>query len=83
MKMHQALTISDFDDLSMLALRLICRSRFWNSDAEQILEGIARAKKSHPSIDTREAANISVRQYVARWIATMIRPQSANPNSVF
>lgn len=83
LKMHQALTISDFDDLSMLALRLICRSRFWNTDAEQILEGIARAKKSHPSIDTREAANISVRQYVARWIATMIRPQSANPNSVF
>lgn len=83
LKMHQTLSISDFDDLSMLALRLICRSRFWNTDAEQILEGIARAKKSHPNIDTREAANISIRQYVARWIATMIRPQGANPVFVF
>lgn len=83
LKLRNELGLADFDDLSALALRLICRSRFYNTDAEQILGGIARAKKSHPNIDTREAASISVRQYVGRWLASMIVPQSANPNSVF
>jgi hypothetical protein len=63
---------SELDCLYTIALRLVCRSRFIRTEAERILGGIDRIKKKNPELDIREAAEISVIEYVAWWVATQV-----------
>jgi hypothetical protein len=63
------------DDLANLwdtCLKLVCRSRFSRSDAERILLGIERVKKENPHIPVREAAAISILEYLAWWMSTQM-----------
>jgi hypothetical protein len=64
---------ADMDCLYTLSLRLVCRSRWPRSEAERILSGIDRIKKKNPSLDVREAAAISVIEYVAWWVASQMQ----------
>lgn len=64
---------SELQDLYTLCLRLVCRSRFVRTDAERILEGIERVKRENPSIDVREAAAVSVIDYVAYWVSAQFQ----------
>lgn len=73
----------DFDDLNGLALRLACSARFYKTDAYQILAGMQRARETNPGIDVLEAANLSVTEYVCRWIGKNLVPVSANKLDVF
>lgn len=66
----------DIKDLWSLCLKLVCRSRFYRSDAERILAGIERVKRENPSIDVREAAAIAVIGYVSYWVASQYKVQS-------
>ena len=66
----------DVSDLYALALRLVCRSRFAHTDAERILAGIERIKRENPTVDVREAAAVSVIEYVAHWVGTQFKVQS-------
>ena len=76
-------TPKDFDDLYTLALRLACQSRFYKTDAFEILSGMQRARENNPGIEKTEAANISVQEYVCRWIGRSMEPVSANKLNVF
>lgn len=63
---------TDIDNMYSLALRLICRSRFFYSNAEEILGGIERIKLASPELSVREAATVSVTEYAAGWLATQL-----------
>jgi len=60
----------DIDDIYGIATKLICRSRFFYTDAESILTDINEAKKINPNIkDVREASLIATIHYVVDYIA--------------
>lgn len=59
----------ELGDLWALCLRLVCKSRFFRSDADVILRGIERARKQNPSLSVREAATVSMIEYIASWVA--------------
>lgn len=67
----------DLKDLWGLCLRLVCRSRFYRTEAERILSGIERIKKDNPTIDVREAAAVSMIEYIGYWVSTQFRVQVA------
>ena len=60
----------DISDIWTVCLKLICRSRFYKTEAERILSGIERIKKENPQIDIREAAAVSVIEYTSWWVST-------------
>ena len=64
---------SEFNDLFPLCLKLVCRSRFSQTSAETILEGIERVQKENPNIDVREAAAVSAIEYIAQWMASQMK----------
>lgn len=66
----------DIDDLYTLCLKVVCRARFFKTDAEKILLGIERAGRENPNLSVREAATISTINYVADWVAGMMRVTS-------
>jgi hypothetical protein len=64
---------TDLDDLYTLCLKIVCRARFFKTDAEKILLGIEQAKRDNPNLSVREAATISSINYVADWLVGMLR----------
>ena len=70
------LRTSDIDDLWGTCLRLVCRARFFHTDAECILEVMDRVKKESPECNPREAAAISVIEYIAHWVWKQCRVTS-------
>jgi hypothetical protein len=70
----RTVTESDLENIYRLALRLICKARFPEHAAFEILSGIDRNKAQNPQLDVRECATLSTFEYVAAWIASMIRP---------
>lgn len=83
LKLSHMLVPKDFDDLNGLALRLTCESRFYKTDAFEILAGMQRARENNPGLDAAEAANISVTEYVCRWIGKAMEPVAASKLQVF
>ena len=69
----QAIRESDLECLYTLSLRMICQSRFPQTDAEEILLGINRVAKENPKLELREAAAIAVIEYIATWIAQQMK----------
>lgn len=63
----------DLEDLHNLCMKLVCRARFYKTDAEVILTGITNAMKDNPQITPREAATISAINYVAVWVARQMK----------
>ena len=63
----------ELNDIYGLVLRLLCRSRFQRTDAEEILTGIERVKRENPHIDVREAAAMSMIEYVSSWLASQFK----------
>lgn len=63
----------DMADLWTLCLKLVCRSRFFRTDAERILSGIERVKRENPNIDVREAAAVSVIEYIGYWVSSQLK----------
>lgn len=64
---------SDLDNLFVLCTKLVCRTRFAHTDAEKILFGIDRVAKENPTLTVREAAAISVLEYIASWVASQFK----------
>lgn len=64
---------SGMECIYSLSLKLICRSRFANTDAENILLSINRISKDNPKLDIREVATIAVIEYIATWVTSQLR----------
>lgn len=65
-------TSAEMEDPYGVATKLVCRTRFFYTEAEQILTGIEAVMKENPDIEPREAATISVLLYVADYIADQL-----------
>lgn len=66
----------EVQDIWALCLKLLCRSRFYYSSAEEILTNIEEVKKQNPSIEVREAAAVAMIKYIARWVAYQFEVKS-------
>ena len=66
------LKTSDVNDVFTVCLSLICKARFYYTDAEKILTGINDAVKANPSIDIREAALLSSIEYIVDYISDQL-----------
>lgn len=64
-----SLSSTDMNDIYATALKVMCRSRFYYTAAEDILTYINDATKINPSITPREAALLATIQYVSDYIA--------------
>ncbi len=62
--------VREMDDIYGLCLKLVCRSRFFRTEAERILSGIGRIMIENPKADVREAAAMAMIEYVAYWMST-------------
>lgn len=69
-------SIKDMSDVHDICLKLMCRSRFYYTDAEKILRGINEAIKVSPSIDVRQAALLSMIEYVVDYIVDQMQVRS-------
>lgn len=75
----QTVTLSDVDGLKALYLtcvKLVCRSRFYYTDAERILTTLDSVADDNPQLEVREAGLVAMIKYVAYWLSTQIK---ANP----
>jgi hypothetical protein len=59
---------SDFKNLWSLALKAVCRSAFYYTSAEKILGGIEQACQDNEGIEVREAALLSLIDYVVDYV---------------
>jgi hypothetical protein len=64
---------SEMDHIYDLCLKLLCSSRFNKTDARRILTGIERVKKENPGVSVREAAAISVIEYISYWVTSQFK----------
>lgn len=62
-----------FKDIWTLATQLVCRTAFFFTDAEKILAGIDQACKDNEGIAIREAALISLIEYVTDWVCDQMQ----------
>jgi hypothetical protein len=69
----EKLKTADIADIFNVCMLLICRARFYYTDAEKILVGINSAVKADPNIDVREAALLSSIEYVVDYISDQMR----------
>jgi hypothetical protein len=67
----------DPENLYSLVLRLLCKSRYHYTDARFILSTVERVSKENPGMDVREAASIATIEYVARWVGSQMKLDSA------
>lgn len=63
----------EISDVHECALKLICRSRFFYTDAEKILRGINEAAKANPDGDVRQHALIATIEYVGDYVASQVQ----------
>lgn len=70
------ITSGDLADVHEVCLRLVCRSRFYYTDSEKILRGINEAFKTNPSIDVRQAALLSMIEYVTDYVVDQMTVSS-------
>lgn len=68
----ECVSASDMKDVYGVCTRLMCRARFYYTDAEKILCSINAAMQENPSMDVREAALISTIEYVCDYIADQL-----------
>lgn len=66
------LTNEDVENPTDVALRLVCRARFFYTSAEQILRSINEAIKGSPELDIRDAAALAVIEYLADFVSDQI-----------
>lgn len=67
------ITNHDLTDVFYTCTKLVCRSRFFYTDAEKILLGINEAVKANPNVDIKEAALMSTIEYVCDYVADQMR----------
>lgn len=63
---------ADMEDVYSVALKLVCRARFYYTDAESILTDIVEIAKINPNVDVREAALVATINYVADYVAAQM-----------
>lgn len=63
----------DLENVNDTCLRVMCRSRFFYTDAEKFLTSINNATKANPLIDVRTAALVATIEYVTDYVANQMQ----------
>lgn len=71
-KMSADLSKSDLEDIYDLALRVVCRCRFYYTDAEFILSEINNNCKANPDMSVEEAALVATISYITDHICDQL-----------
>lgn len=66
-------TLEDMEDVYGFALKLVCRCRFFFTDAEKILTAIKRVTTDNPEVDVREAALVATTEYLIDYVADQMK----------
>lgn len=69
----ETITTEDIADPYSVALKLVCKARFYYTDAEKILSTINLVSKENPNIDVREAALIATTEYLIDYITDQMK----------
>lgn len=64
---------ADLNDLHLLAIRLICRTRFTNDASERILTAMHRIGCENKGIEAREAISLAIFEYLTDWTFSQIK----------
>jgi hypothetical protein len=64
---------ADVENVNDTCMRLLCRSRYFYTDAEKFLTSINEAHKANPEVDVRVAALIATIEYVADYVADQMQ----------
>ena len=67
-----ALKLSDLNDIYGLALRIVCNSRFFYTDAEFILSEMVEIAKNNPDMKPEEAALIATIHYLVDYLCDQL-----------
>jgi len=70
-----SLSYKDVDDVYGVCSNIICKARFYFTDAYKIVQGIEEACLSNKQLDIREAALLSTIRYVTDFVADQISVQ--------
>lgn len=62
----------DLDNLSLVCMRLICRTRFPDTDAEDFLTKMVELQSTNPSLAPTEIATLAAIDYIAGCVASQI-----------
>lgn len=73
----QATKECEVHDLYSWAMRLLCDSWFYRTDAFQFLDNINRIKAHSPEVDVKEAAAVATLEYIANWIGSQFQVDAA------
>ncbi len=64
------------EDIYGIARKMVCRTLYAYTDAEQVLDAIDAAAKANPELDVREAALLGTLDFVSSWLCKFITVQS-------
>ena len=67
-KALQDMSRSELDDIYVAALKLLCVSRFANTNGYQFLMLLHRVSKINPDLNDREASALATTVYVTQWL---------------
>ena len=67
------LSDDELQDINDAVLKLLCASRFKDTDAYKLMSRIAFHCKDDPTLSTREAATIATIEYITDWTYSQIR----------
>jgi hypothetical protein len=68
----KAIKPMDLEDLAIVCLKLVCRARFPNSDAESFLLKMVEVQKQNPGLPVAEVATVTGIDYVTTWLASQM-----------
>jgi hypothetical protein len=63
----------DMKDINATCLKLVCRSRYFYTSAEKILQSINDAMHSNPNMSVRDAAAIAAIEYVTDYVSDQLK----------
>lgn len=66
-------TVKDMDEVFNVCKKLVCRGIFSATDAESIIDSVSTYMTTGDGIDIAEAEAIATVEYIAKWVAKMMR----------
>lgn len=69
--------VTEMEDLHAVCRRLVCRTAFYNTPSETLLERMDEEAKRNPKLSPREAGAMATLWYISKWVASQIEVASA------
>lgn len=64
---------NDMHDVNLTCMKLVCRSRYFYTSAEKILQSINDAMHANPNMNIRDAAAVAAIEYITDYVSDQIK----------